>query len=291
MTNIFELKIDFERGSGNPTRVFRSMTSLIEATSDFDSDLISSIGARVKTDLILEDIQTGSLRSQLSSALKEIDGEALRSGDWKRVLGTYLEKGRLTLIEKLDQKPKIESKEQLVLVQRELHKLALKTDAAFVPHYEPITLDRLLKDIQTFRMGMAYLGEKDAAFVIVEGTKEQISKDIEINPDLRDEIMVKESIANTSDAILKVKKPDYIGRSMWQFRFSDHVIEAKIEDEKWLSDFQSRRQEVQPGDSLKVSLETTLDYGFSGDVVDSHYKVKKVYKIMRGGRFEQLEME
>lgn len=291
MTNIFELKIDFERGSGNPTRVFRSMTSLIEATSDFDSDLISSIGARVKTDLILEDIQTGSLRSQLSSALKEIDGEALRSGDWKRVLGTYLDKGRLTLIEKLDEKPKIESKEQLVLVQRELHKLALKTDAAFVPHYEPIALDRLLKDIQTFRMGMAYLGEKDAAFVILEGTKEQISKDIEINPDLRDEIMIKESISNTSDAILKVKKPDYIGRSMWQFRFSDHVIEAKIEDEKWLSDFQSRRQEVQPGDSLKVSLETTLDYGFSGDVVDSHYKVKKVYKIMRGGRFEQLEME
>lgn len=289
ITNSFELKIDFERGTSDPARVFRSMASLIEATGRFDFDLVSAIACTIQTDLLLEDVQAGSLRTILSRALKAVDGEALKSGDWKQVIGSYLDRGRRRLIERLDAQPDVESKGQLLSIQNDLHVLAQETDIIFIPCYEPITLERLMKNIQNIGNAMAFLGEKDSALYILQGCDVTIPKGIEISPDLRREILVKESITSISEAILKVKKPDFIGRTMWQFKFSDRIIEAKIEDEPWVSDFQSREREVRPGDSLKVTLESTFDYGFSGDVVDAHYTVKEVHEIMKSERFNQLE--
>lgn len=287
----FELKIDFERGTSDPARIFRSMSSLIEATNYFDGDLLSTFDVKIHTGLVLQDIQVGSLRSILSNALKAIDGDALKSGDWKKLMGHYLEKGRLKLIEKLDEKPKIESKEQLVSLQKDLHQIAEATDVVRIPHFQPIALPNLLKDVQSFRLAMGYLGEKDAAYFFLEGSNYEIPKRIEINPELRNEVLIKESITNSTEAIVKVKKPDYIGESMWQFKFSDHVIEAKIQDEPWLSNFQTRKEEVQPGDSLRVTLETTVDYGYGGDVVGTRYVITKVFHVIDGGRSEQMEME
>lgn len=285
----FELKIDFERGTTNPARVFRSMTALIDATNYLDSDLVSSFEVKIRTGLVLQDIEVGSLRSILCNALKAINGDALKSGDWKKMVGTYLNRGRLKLIETLEEKPNVESKEQLVTLQKDLHALAESSDIAAIPHYQPIELPKLLKDIQSFRIGMAYLGEKDSAYYFVEGQNHSIPKKIEISPELRNEVLIKESITNSTEAIIKIKKPDYIGESMWQFRFSDHVIEAKIHHETWLADFQSRKIEAHPGDSLRVILETTVDYGYGGEVVGTHYRVTKVFHVIDGGRTNQLE--
>ena len=46
-----EIRVSFERGVGDPTRVFRTMTGLIESAQALDTHLALSIGASVRTSL------------------------------------------------------------------------------------------------------------------------------------------------------------------------------------------------------------------------------------------------
>jgi len=52
--DIIEIRIQFERGVGDPARVFRAMTGLIESTQHLDDHLSATISAKVKTSLILQ---------------------------------------------------------------------------------------------------------------------------------------------------------------------------------------------------------------------------------------------
>jgi len=80
--------------------------------------------------------------------------------------------------------------------------------------------------------------------------------------------------------ILKVKKPDYLGESMWDFKHGDRAIQAKIIDMDWLSDFHLRKYDIRPGDSLRAVLETQIKYGFSGEVIAVHNFIVAVKEII-----------
>jgi hypothetical protein len=56
-SDLIEIRIEFERGTGDPTRVFRAMAGLIESTQLLDSHLAVSIGANVQTALVLQDVE------------------------------------------------------------------------------------------------------------------------------------------------------------------------------------------------------------------------------------------
>jgi hypothetical protein len=65
-----EIRIEFERGSGDPSCVFRSMAGLIESTQLLDTHLALSIGADVRTSLVLQDVEAASLKAKLSPLTK-----------------------------------------------------------------------------------------------------------------------------------------------------------------------------------------------------------------------------
>jgi hypothetical protein len=61
----FEIKIDFEKHSDRPGRVFQSMAQMIESFQVIDNDFLFPFDVRAETFLILEDIKAGSLRTRL----------------------------------------------------------------------------------------------------------------------------------------------------------------------------------------------------------------------------------
>lgn len=81
----FCIEIDFEKGSESPSRVFRTMTGLIETFQDIDRDLIQSINQsineKIEPVVIIEDIEAGSLRTWLANRIRDIDDEALKNID------------------------------------------------------------------------------------------------------------------------------------------------------------------------------------------------------------------
>ena len=90
----FCIEIDFEKGSESPTRIFRAMTELIDALQSVDKVLVSSIDVQIEPVLLLEDVESGSLRAWFRDHLENIPDDVLESADWKRAVGLYLKKAK-----------------------------------------------------------------------------------------------------------------------------------------------------------------------------------------------------
>jgi hypothetical protein len=100
--SVFAIEVAFVQDSEDPARVFRAMTGLIEACREIDVELAQPLGASVRPVLLLQDIEAGSVKAWLRSAVESVDDESLKSGDYKRVIGTYLVKGKRRMVEYLN---------------------------------------------------------------------------------------------------------------------------------------------------------------------------------------------
>ena len=67
----FELIVEFEKNSGDPSRVFKTMTGLIESAQSLDCHLSYSLAPSVKTSIVLQDIQAGSLKAKLKNVIED----------------------------------------------------------------------------------------------------------------------------------------------------------------------------------------------------------------------------
>ena len=95
----FCIEIDFEKGSSEkPSRVFESMVGLINSVQVLDVSLAQSIDARIRTELLLQEIEVGSLKSWLSNRILDIDDEALKKLDLKKIIGDYLVKAKYRIL-------------------------------------------------------------------------------------------------------------------------------------------------------------------------------------------------
>ena len=91
--------------------------------------------------------------------------------------------------------------------------------------------------------------------------------------------------------ILRIKKPDYIGKSQWIFRHKNVNFRANVKDEKWLEDFQGRDVELRPGDSIKAIVEIETVYYKKGDVIKENRVIKKVVNVMDNNNDNQKNLE
>ncbi len=77
---------------------------------------------------------------------------------------------------------------------------------------------------------------------------------------------------------------------MWEFRHGTKPFEAKIVDTKWLKDFQTRKWDVRPGDSLRAIVKTTLQYGFDNELVAIHNIIEEVKGVIPLPTSKQLKL-
>ena len=64
--------------------LFDAASELIAGFELLDSTVAASIDSKTKTLIVLEDVQSGSLRVLLKNVLKRVDDEALKSLEWKK---------------------------------------------------------------------------------------------------------------------------------------------------------------------------------------------------------------
>lgn len=276
----YEVKIAFTRQSENPSRIFKSMGELIDAFSRIDQDLLYTFDARIDTTLLLDDIEKSSLKSILRTTLKAVDDEALKDGDWKKVVGRFLLQGKYRLLQFLEDKKEITDRGQVLELEQELTRLAEITDVKRIPSYSPIPIRVLLYDIGHITGALDYLAPGDSSFYIFGQSQVRLNQDFIFNREAVEDLLTKETKVSREDISVQVKKPDYLGASMWDIKFREHVVPAKIDDRVWLERFQNRVEDVRPGDGLLVTLETQISYGFQNEEVAIHYRVLKIHKIV-----------
>ena len=93
----------------------------------------------------------------------------------------------------------------------------------------------------------------------------------------------------TMEMILVVRKPDYLGESKWEFKHENRTIRAKIKDADWLKRFQSREEEVHPGDFMKCKVEIEHLYSHDKKLITERYTVRQVIEVLSNS-FNQTEL-
>lgn len=286
----FAIEIDFERGSESPSRVFRTMTGLIEAFEQVDQDLTRSIDVKIKPVLLLEDVQAGSVRAWLRSVVKDMPDDALAKAEWKPILGTYLVKAKRAILNWTDGKTSVTTRQEIVALQQSLTSLAEETQINRIPAYAPPDMRQVLGRVQQMSDALEYLRPGDrASFGSNEGDA-NFNLAFHIVPETLDALLTERTITNRAELLLKVKKPDYLGDSRWELRHGSRTVPAKIEDVDWLRRFQSREVNVRPGDALWAKVRVEVGYGHDGELVGEHFFIEEVLQISEPGAGENLSL-
>lgn len=287
--NVIEyvVKIEFQRRSERPTRVFRAMAEIIDALYKIDVDLAYSFMIKIEPILILDDIEAGSLRARLSTILKAVDDDALRELDYKKIVGGFLVRAKHRILKFLEDKKEISSVEQVRELENELLLTAKEASINILAIYSPIPMQILLEDLLRLSSATTHLSPQDTACYISYDGEVKINHAFVMSLEGIQKLLTKETLISQSEMILRVKKPDYLGLSMWDVQYKGRTIPVKILDLEWLRKFQSREVDVRPGDSLRALVVTEVKYGYDNNVIAEYYTVVKVMEVMRMNRMDQ----
>jgi len=285
------IEIQFEKGSKDPSRIFRTMHEMIETFHEFDRSLVRAIDSNIEPILILEDIESGSIKSWLSNILEAIDDDALKNLDWKPAVGKYLVKAKYISIDFLNGKTKISSASEIGQLEDKIYEIAKETDVKWLPIYEKIPTIKLLHSLERISSSLSHLQKNDSAsYLISDNEKVNFNLDFSLVPESIEDLVIKDKILSNAEMILKVKKPDYLGESKWDFRHGGRSLPAKIVHREWLSGFQNREVDIRPGDSIRAKVEIIDKYDFDGELIGTDYNILDVIEVIKISSPKQIEM-
>lgn len=286
----YELYLDYQRGEGDPSRVFHAMGGMIDVLSVLDKDLGAVISASCEPSIVLTDIESSSLRSKLRDVLKDLPDEALGDGNVRKIIGHFLVKAKYAIIRWCEENESVEDIEDIRSLEVQIDKLAREADVKQLPAYSPINRKALLHHINDMTNVMSALEEKDSLEYRSSFGRSRFNGNLAISPEVITNVLTSEIVIRRGSHILKVKKPDYLGNSKWSVRHQGHSVDAKIADTAWLSEFQSGQIALQPGDSIRADLKEEVAYGYQGEVVHTWYEVEKVHEVIPGPRRGQSSL-
>lgn len=277
----FAITVDFVRGEGDPSRPFRTMTSLMKSLSRFDRDLVKSVDIAIEPILLLEDVEAGSIKAWVATVLRSSDDDAIRSGDWKRVVGDYLVKGKYVLLEKLEGARSISEPKLLDDIQLALLQEAERTGGQTLLGYTAMSRAEIAAHVADVTESLEYLIEGDSAtYESRDGEPVPFNVGLRVNEVELDELLTVRTITNHAQMILKIKKPDFLGASMWEFNYEGHPLQASVVDREWLTAFHKNGLGVRPGAALRADVELQTPYDDANDALPTRYLVVKVHEVI-----------
>jgi hypothetical protein len=274
----FAFTINFQKGSGNPRRVFDASSALIEAFEILDKALVESIDVSIAPLMVLEDVEGGSIKVFLKNILSRIDDEALKTADWKMLVGHYLVKAKYIVLEYCDKKDGAPS---LLDLREGLRRLAQETDVRHLPDYAPVNEGRLITAMDQIQRAKGNLDLSDR--LTIESEDRIYEVDISSQWQPSDVVIPDDTTTSTSfgQIILTIRKPDFIKDTMWQFSHGRITINAPIRDANWLSRFHQRLIPIAPGDALRCSVTFTYTYDTNGTLIGQKIEIDKVLAVIR----------
>lgn len=274
----FGFEIDFQRGIGSASRVFTATRDFIKVCEALDDELVRSIHSNIETVLVLEDMESGSIKTWLRNALSATEDDALKTIDWKSLVGKYWVRSKYAVIRWIgnDSAPR-----SLSDLRRELQQIAQDTDVRHLPDYTPPSPGALVEAVKGFQGVKDSLLPGDKARLLSDEENIPFNLTITLNVEDIEAMAVVQSIeVPPAEMILPVKKPDYLGSSQWALRHGKRNILARIEDEAWLRRFQSRQEDVRPGDAIRCIGAIEYNYGFDNELVSERFTVSEVLEIL-----------
>lgn len=179
------------------------MSDLIDALQTVDRSLMRSIDTAIEPVLMLEDIETGSIKAWLRQAINSVDDEGLKKGDWKMVVGANTWLSTFSI-----KKWTLKAPKKLRSLTSNT-KSAEETDVRRFSTYEPPSREKLVYDIVKINDALEPLNDGDRAEFISKVGNADFNLSLHIAPETIQDLIRSEMIQSVSEMILKVKKPDF----------------------------------------------------------------------------------
>ncbi len=261
------------------------MSHLIASIEFFHACLLSAVSAETKSKFLLADVKEGSIESWLSPV---ITGD--KPEETKNKLISYLNKCTDIVLDFILEKDTIKNIDELDLLEKQIYEEANSMSIAEFPNVFSLDKYRLLKGYSEIGKATKPLNDVDEAYLKTEIKNKKINKDFHLSDEELQALIIERVEQVPSSEILIIKKPDLLGRSMWDFIRNKVKIPVKIRDEDWLNKFHQRLEIIAPGDGLFCDMKTLYYYDKKDNVVDIKHEILKVRQKV-DFNFNQLELD
>lgn len=278
--NNFEIKLNFNKDTDNPSRLFYSFGAMIEGVRNLDLLLGETVDSDVESSIILNDIEKGSLIAKLKAKLIISKDGKIDDTPENPIIETYIDKSRAKALEFLASKES--SVDELINLQTSIVDIAKDVHLEGTFNYSPPNLLRLAKSINTINEAAKKLddGESYNFNSSLSDVKDLTSDTPLIDLKEVENALTDSTTVNESEMIYLIKKPDFLGDSAWTFKHGPKSINAKILHEDWLNRFKSGQLIVVPGDSLKVKVKQICKYNRNGYLISETLDIIKVLNVI-----------
>jgi hypothetical protein len=154
--------LNYEPGTTDPSRVFRAMAGLIDASYQLDRHLAHTLATAIEPQVVLERVEAGSIKAYIRTLLVQVHDEALRTLDWRPLIGQYLVKGKHIFLDWLDERARITTREEVQDLQRQLQEAAPPLMADRILPAAPVPVRDLLADVEAIAKAVAPLQKGDS---------------------------------------------------------------------------------------------------------------------------------
>lgn len=275
----FAIYIDFKRGTGNPQRVFQAADSMIRALQKLDRALCAAVDTGIEPVMLLEEIETGSIKIWLANQFNKIEDSALKELDWRPLVGKYLVRAKYAFIKWSNKDGEDGS---LLALSKEIRQIGVETDIRHIPDYAPPSMQELADSARKVDEAKSFLHDGDhMVYLPRDDAPINFNLSVKWAPNELAELVTRETTKFGKRPMTPiVKRPDYLGNAKWDLRHGKKVISAKIEDEKWLKSFQSRKVDVRPGDALRCKATIEHHYGYDYELISEEYTITEVDEVL-----------
>lgn len=283
---IYEVALNYEQGKSDPVVAFSSYSRIINSFKEIDNLMGACINSNTRCKLTLEDVAPGSIISRIKAWLENTD-DGLVQGAMpdKKNLQKFVDEGTKIFIKTLND-TKIESGEQINDIQSKIKKLAVDNNIDNILTYTPPQPKAILNVVDGFSKSVKMLSENETVHYHCNKDIIPIQKNIEVCFDKIQEEFVNKTIVSEGEMILKIKKPDLLGNTLWTFKH-DKPMQAHIEDTEWLKNFLNAEIPLFSGDSLHANVKTITKYDNNGNLIKQEYIVTKITEKISGDHNEQ----
>lgn len=276
----FEIKLDFKRETENPSRLFRSFAEMIEGVKKLDYLVAESVNTKVKSSIILDDIEKGSLIGKFWNALVIIEDGQIDNSPEEEKIEEYIEESRAESLRFIAEKKS--SVKDLEDLKDTISKIAEDKKLKNTFNYAELDILRLAETVNAINSSTGELNN-DESFELKSSN--QVVREIKsgtqkIDIDAVEEALTDDEVINESELFYLIKKPDFLGDSAWGFKHGNKSLTVKILDQGWLDEFQSGKVIVVPGDSLQVLVRQTSRYNRNSYLISEKLEVIKVKNII-----------
>ena len=147
--------------------------------------------------------------------------------------------------------------------------------------FRSVTPWNLLNAIQHICDSIRPLLSEDQAIFISNSKSLLIAPKFNISQESIETLLTDQSLIREQEMVLKVKKPDFLGQSMWEMKHGVKSISVKITDQNWLTLFHKQKESVLPGDSLHGLVRHQENIDQKGQLVSESYQILKVWDVKK----------